>query len=168
VGELGLEPSSQEKPDRTVALPVVRRPTRPDSLREERRRRLDLVVCVADAERLFDQLFVDPGRGQPDPDPLGAPAVERPPVLGEPPGVSGVVDVAPFAQLVEGRVDRRLVDAVAVEPATQLGFGPVAPAELAKADGQRLVETGLAQAACSRPGSGSIVPTGSFERPSAV
>jgi hypothetical protein len=190
VGELRLEASSQQEADRPVAGTVVPRPTRPDSSCQQRSRRLELVVCVPHAERLLDQVILDPDLLEPRPDPLRTPPIQRPPILGVAVGVGRVVDVAALPQLVERCVDRRLVDPLAVESSPQLGLGLLASTELAKADRQRVVESRRpAQAARSWPlrpltarplaagapcglavasAAGSIVVTRSFDRPSAA
>jgi len=197
VGELRVVAPPQKEPGGSPAGAVVRRPSLGHSPLEDGHRRLELVVCVSHAERPLDQVVLDADLLEPHPDPLRAPPVERPPVLGVALRVSRVVDITPLPQLVQGRVDRRLIDPLAVEPAPQLGFRLLTSTKPAKADRQRLLQPGvLAQAARSCPGpvgapplrpfvarpfvaaatgapafasaGGSIVVTRSFDRPRAA
>src|ERR671915_441257 len=69
----------------------------------ERGVQLPLVVPFTDGG--LDQVGLDAERPQPALDPLGAPAVEPPAVVGEAVGEAGVVGVAPLAQLADHRVD---------------------------------------------------------------
>lgn len=188
--ELGAVASPEQQANRSVPCAVVRRSVCGHPSPEYRDRRFELIRRIADAERPLDQLVVHPDLLEACPDPLWAPPVECPPVLGESPGVPRVIDVAVLPQLVEGPLDRRLPDAVAAQPAPELGLRLVATTQLAKADRQRLVQSRcLAQAARSWPlrpfngrpagpdpaggggaasACGSIVVIRSFDRPSAA
>ncbi len=83
------------------------------------------------ADRGGDQLGFDAERAQLALDPLGAPAVEAPAVVGEALGVAGVVEVALLEQLPDDDLDRLRLDALGRERAGELGDRPVTPIERA-------------------------------------
>jgi hypothetical protein len=117
IGQLGLVTAAEQQADGPVSCPLVGRPACGQPPFEHGDRRVELVLRLADTQCPLDQLVVDPGLLEAQADPFGAPPVERATVFREPPGVAGVVDVATRAQLVERLVDRRLGDAVAIQPA---------------------------------------------------
>ena len=114
------------------ALEIARRGRRlREAALQQRERRLELPRVVLLPDGGGDQLRLDAERAQLALDPLGAPAVEAPAVVGEALGVPGVVEVALLEQLPDDDLDRLRVDALARERAGQLGDRPVTPVERA-------------------------------------
>src|SRR5689334_295412 len=81
-GELEVIAAPHEHAEGPVALPGVHRRLR-EAATQQLERRLTLIVRAPFADRRRDVLTIDPERPQPALDPLRAPAVEVPAVLGE-------------------------------------------------------------------------------------
>ena len=90
-----------------------------------------------------DQLRLDAEAAQPALDPLGAPAVEPPPVVGEAAGEARVVEVALLAQLADDGVDHRRLDAAARERAGEVGHRVLAAVEGVPGDVAGVLEAHL-------------------------
>src|SRR4051812_19148250 len=104
---------------------------------------VQLAVPVLSGERGADLLAGHPELGQPALDPLGAPAVESAPVLGEAAGIGGVVDVPTLAQLAQHLLSHVFVYALSREVGAQLRLCAIALAELPPGDVERLLAAQL-------------------------
>jgi hypothetical protein len=130
VREFELVALADEHPE--GALEVARRGGRlGKAALQQGERRLELARVVLLADGGGDQLGLDPERAQLALDPLGAPAVEPPTVVGVAPGVGGVVEVALLEQLPDDALDRLRLDALGRERARELGDRPLPPVERA-------------------------------------
>ena len=101
-------------------------------------------------ERGRDQRRIHSQREEPALDPLGAPGVDRAPVLGEALGVAGVVQVPEMVQLVDRAADDRRIDPLGAQALSHLGHRAVAVAEEAVGQVQRVLQAiAVGHAACS-------------------
>jgi hypothetical protein len=153
VRQLGVEAAPYQELPGAVARAVVRE--RGEALREEALSRCQLVRAAALGERRLDQLGGYATARQVLLDPLGSPAVQRAPVLGEPLRIPGVIEDVRALELADHLVDQPGLDPLALEIGPQLGGRPVANRQRPAGDVEGPAELllGSAQAACSSGGS---------------
>lgn len=116
---------------------------------------LELLAVVALADGCGDQLGLDPERAQTALEPLGAPAVQLPPILREAPGEAGVVEVALLTELPDYRLDDRWLGALAGQEASDLGDRVIAAVEGTPRDVTAVLEAHLG---IERPLRGETIP----------
>ena len=133
--ELELVALAHEHAERAVALARRRRRRRGSAGAAARARPRARPRASWLAERRGDVLGRDAERAQPPLDPLGAPGVEPPAVVGEAPREGGVVDEAALEQLADDDLGLLGRDALLGQDAAQLELGAVAPVE--RAPGKR-------------------------------
>jgi len=140
--QLELVALAHEHPEGTLAVAWRGRRVG-EAAAQERERRGELAGVVLLADRGRDGVRIDARLAQTALDPLRSPAVEPPPVVGEPVGVASVVEIALLAELTDHGFDHRRLDALARQRARELGNRVVAAVERGPCDVARVLETHL-------------------------
>lgn len=169
--QLGLVALADQHAEGALALPgrIVGRRRKAALEHRERRRQLPVPPARRRRGRLR-QLGLDPALAQPPRDALGAPAVERAAVLGEPRGEPVVAERAERLQPGKRLRERRLADLAPLQMCPDLRDCAIAGPEVAQREVQRVLDPRLpgralscAQAACS---SGTAATGGASPPPS--
>ena len=138
VRQLELVALADEHPERALAVPWRSRRLG-EAAPQERERGFELAFVVLGGHGVLDELGGHPEGAQPLLDPLRAPTVEPPAILGE----AGIVEIALLAQLPDHGVDDRGLDPLAREHASELGDRVVAAVERRPRDLPRVLEAHL-------------------------